>query len=274
MSFTIQELEGCSIMDGHFKLKKLLGSGSFGTVYLATRARPGVGKEIGEKFAVKVIPRPELASEEKKKLDAELKLQAMAGGHWNVVEVREVSYETLKGEEFACIRMDLSEGGDMARAIRKGVFNKEERVRSAFLQIIDGMLHCHENGVYHRDLKPGNVLFSMEGKNIRMRIADFGLATDEKVCNDGRFPGTPKYMPPGLSMSVDPFFRAYMDDPSMLGQYLPRASNELVRMLRRSVLTLDPSSRVSLQELRDFVETAPLFKEGREKGFLAKIFNV
>jgi len=182
-------------MEGHFKLKKFLGSGAFSVVYLAVRARKGARKE-GGKFAVKVLPKA-LVPEEKAKLDTELDLQTRAGGHRNVVEAREVSREKLKGEEFVCIRMDLCDDGDMARAIEKGIFNKEEQVRSAFLQIIDGILHCHENGVFHRDLKPENVPVSVEDKDVRVKIADFGLATNDKVCYDLDFPGTPKYMPPG-----------------------------------------------------------------------------
>ena len=38
MSQNIKKLEGCSIMNGHFKLGKLLGSGAYGTVYSAVRA--------------------------------------------------------------------------------------------------------------------------------------------------------------------------------------------------------------------------------------------
>ncbi|KAK7462777.1 hypothetical protein VKT23_007361 [Stygiomarasmius scandens] len=255
-------------MEGHFKLKKLLGSGAFGVVYLAVRARKGARKE-GEKFAVKVLPKA-LVPEEKTKLDTELDLQTRAGGHRNVVEAREVSREKLKGEEFVCIRMDLCDDGDMARAIEKGVFNKEEQ-----------------------DLKPENVLVSVEDKDVRVKIADFGLATNDKVCYGLDFPGTPKYMPPetvcpkfiGRSHSPalqDVWAIGFMlagvvnDDPLLLGQYLPHASNELVRVLRRSVLTPDPSERISLLKLRDFVETAPLFKGNRRegKGFLAKIFKV
>jgi serine/threonine protein kinase len=295
MSQNIQKLEGSFIMNGHFKLTKRLGNGAFGTVYLAVRA---VRKGVGEKFAVKVMPRPDVGSKQKFMLDEELRLQATVGGHRNVVEVRETSYEMLNGESYACIRMDLCSGGDMLDATRNGVFDKEERVRSALLQIIDGVMHCHQQNIFHRDLKPANVLCSMEGKNVRVRIADFGLAVNQPVCyawRDG-VAGTPTYMPPELRPGVhantmynpekqdiwaigymmatmcngkypwaeardsDPSFKCFLEDPTQLSELLPLASDEIVTVLQR-VLDPLPSARMSLPELREQVEKVPLFKK-------------
>jgi serine/threonine protein kinase len=305
MSQNIEKLEGCFIMNGHFKLTKVLGTGAFGTVYTAVRA---VGKGVGEKFAVKVMPRPDVGPKQKLMLD-ELRLQAAVGGHKNVVEVREVSNETLNGESYACIRMDLCDVGDIFTATRKGVFDKEERVRSAVLQIIDGMIHCHQRQVFHRDLKPDNILCSMEGKDVRVRIADFGLATDQQVCyeEDGVY-GTMKYMPPerfrlsqagatyspekqdtwaigyilatmcngkfpwAMASATDPWFRRYLEDADVLAELLPLVSQELVKVLK-GALDTSPASRMSLKELREHVEKVPLFKKEEKRGFWAKLFD-
>ncbi|THU99917.1 kinase-like protein [Dendrothele bispora CBS 962.96] len=291
---TIKKLEGCLIMGGHFKLKKLLGAGSFGTVYLAKRVTKSNSND-GEKFAVKVMPRPEEGSVEKWMLDEEL-------------QVREASYETLKGEKFGCIRMDLCEGGDMNQAILRGMLDKEEQVRSALLQVIDGVMHCHDQGVYHRDLKPANILCSMEGEGVRVRIADFGLATQEAMMSDDTVAGTKSFMPPecicsefgrpnyspalqdlwavgmivaGMSSGVfpwrtarttDPSFMFYMENPTRLGELMPRASDEVVQILQY-VFRTDPFSRVTLEQLREVVEKAPLFKEDEKRGFFDKLFG-
>ncbi|KAK7470236.1 Serine/threonine protein kinase [Stygiomarasmius scandens] len=295
----IKSLEGCFIMDGHFELKKLLGAGAFGTVYLAERVARGKEND-GEKFAVKVLSVPKGESVQKMQLVDELLLQMEAAGHKNVLRAKEVSHVTLKGEEFACIRMDLCEGGDMLDALKEGTFDEEKRARSAFLQVIDGVMHSHKNGVFHRDLKYENVLCTTEGKELCLKIADFGLATKHTVVPYGYYAGTPRYMPPecvslalqnpqgyspaqqdiwaigmmlallcsgkklpwGIACPVsDPDFLAYSMDSSMLRGELGYASDELVDFLRFRVLTVDPSQRASLQEIRDFVEKKALFKK-------------
>ncbi|THU99922.1 kinase-like protein [Dendrothele bispora CBS 962.96] len=302
-------------MGGHFKLKKLLGAGSYGTVYLAKRvAKPNpIGavatSNDGENFAVKVMPRPEEGSVEKWMSDEELRLQATVAGHRNILQVREASYETLKGEKFGCIRMDLCEGGDMNRAVLRGMLmlDKEEQVRSALLQVIDGVMHCHEQGVYHRDLKPANILCSMEGEEVRVRIADFGLATQEAMMSDGTVAGTKSFMPPecicpelrrpnyspalqdlwAVGMIVagtlsgefpwrtarmsDPSFRFYMENPTRLGELIPRASDEVVQILQY-VFRTDPFSRIMLEQLREVVGKVPLFKN-EKRGFFDKLFG-
>ncbi|KAK7460433.1 hypothetical protein VKT23_009152 [Stygiomarasmius scandens] len=307
-SQTIKNLNGCTIMDGHFVLKKLLGAGAFGTVYLAERVSRGKGGDK-ERFAVKVMPKHAPTSLEKKQLNDELLLQMAASGHRNVLKAREVSHATLKGEEFVCIRMDLCKQ-DMLDAIYEGAFDSEERARSAFLQIVDGVMHSHENGVYHRDLKFENILCSGKGKDFSLQIADFGLATKESIITNGWYAGTSKFMPPecissayrrpqgyspaqqdtwaiGFMLAMvcgnnmnpwdiacpnrDARFDYYTEDTSRLRGMLPDASDELIEMLRFKVLTVDPSERASLQELRSFIETAPLFK--KEKGFFSKLFN-
>ncbi|KAK7470190.1 CBL-interacting serine threonine-protein kinase [Stygiomarasmius scandens] len=294
-------------MDGHFELEQMLGAGAFGTVYLAERVARGRGND-GEQFAVKVMPMPGRTSTQEKQLAAELSLQMEVSGHKNVVHAREVSRATLRGEEFACIRMDLCDG-DMLDAMNHGAFIKEKSARSAFLQIIDGVMHLHEKGVFHRDLKFENVLCATaEGKEICLKIADFGLATKDTLVPYGRYAGTPRYMPPecvslalrgpqyspahqdiwaiGIMLAIvfggngapwkaacpvsDPDFLGYFTDSSKLSDYLPDASPELVDFLQFKVLTVDPLKRASLQEIRKFVEKKPLFKK---EGFFSKFFK-
>lgn len=78
---------------------------------------------------------------------------------------------------------------------RKDIDGKESF--SIFSQIISGLHFLHSNGVVHRDLKPGNILLSDEGKHVK--IGDFGLATLIEA-GDGQTSrqkvGTPDYMGP------------------------------------------------------------------------------
>ena len=61
-----------------------------------------------------------------------------------------------------------------------------------FAQVADALVHMHRRGVYHADLKPGNIMVSTEG---RVKLIDFGTAWlkgEEK----GRIQGTPQYIAP------------------------------------------------------------------------------
>src|SRR5262249_41936024 len=60
--------------------------------------------------------------------------------------------------------------------------------------IADALHHAHLNNVFHRDVKPGNILLDAAGKPY---VTDFGLALCEEVAETGhRFAGTPAYMSP------------------------------------------------------------------------------
>src|SRR5206468_12994287 len=69
-------------------------------------------------------------------------------------------------------------------------------------QVADGLAAAHAAGVVHRDLKPGNVMLTPEG---RVKILDFGLARQDRVPGTGSplelsgpgvILGTPRYMAP------------------------------------------------------------------------------
>ena len=66
-----------------------------------------------------------------------------------------------------------------------------------FAQVADGLAHMHERGVFHADLKPGNLVYAGNG---RVKVIDFGLA---RVAGEaaGRFRGTPRYMAPETAES-------------------------------------------------------------------------
>jgi eukaryotic-like serine/threonine-protein kinase len=61
-----------------------------------------------------------------------------------------------------------------------------------FAQVAAGLAHMHRRGVYHADIKPGNILLSRSGE---VRIIDYGLAWI-KGESKGRIQGTPEYMAP------------------------------------------------------------------------------
>ena len=73
---------------------------------------------------------------------------------------------------------EYCENGDLNKYMWKRT-NKEsdplskQEVKRMLKQVLEGLAHCHANRVFHRDLKPHNLLIDEEGN---VKIADFGLA--------------------------------------------------------------------------------------------------
>ncbi|KNA21998.1 hypothetical protein SOVF_038090 [Spinacia oleracea] len=117
--------------------------------------------------------------------------------HPNIVRL----YEVLASEQKIYFIIELARGGELYAKLAKGRFT-EELSRKYFQQLISAVGYCHFRGVYHRDLKPGNLLLGSNGK---LKVADFGLAA-VKVIKDHIRPdgmlrtvcGTPEFMAPEI----------------------------------------------------------------------------
>ena len=101
------------------------------------------------------------------------------------------SYEesaTLVGDEA------ISNSSNSIKVVAGRAFD-EDRLRSAMIQIAEGLLALHGAGKLHRDIKPSNVLVDKSG---RVVVLDFGLVTDlAKADKPAEFvEGTPAYMAP------------------------------------------------------------------------------
>src|SRR5207249_8080759 len=71
-----------------------------------------------------------------------------------------------------CIVMELIEGETLQSRIKNGPIAVDEALTIA-KQIAEALEAAHEKGVIHRDLKPGNVMLTSDG---RVKVLDFGLA--------------------------------------------------------------------------------------------------
>ena len=168
-------------------LEKKLGQGGMGTVWLAHR------ESTGERVVVKFLNPGHAGDPAWRARFAREGLVARQIVHENVVRVYAVEVAGARPH----IVMELVEGQDLAdRLEAEGRVPALEAVRLA-RDVALGLAAAHALGVVHRDVKPGNVRVTADG---RVKLLDFGLARgvllEDGVSIAGQVLGTPHYMPP------------------------------------------------------------------------------
>ena len=76
--------------------------------------------------------------------------------------------------QFMYIQMEFCEKSTLRTAIDAGLYADRERLWRLFREITEGLLHIHQQGMIHRDLKPVNIFLDSRDQ---VKIGDFGLAT-------------------------------------------------------------------------------------------------
>ena len=125
--------------------------------------------------------------------EQESTLHYFLSNHPNVVTL----HENIEFGDYVASLLDYCSGGSLHDMIYdyRAYAGDSARIKSIFLQIIDGVEHCHSSYVYHRDLKPLNVLCDEDGSQVF--LTDFGLATRQEFSQEHSI-GTVAYMSPGM----------------------------------------------------------------------------
>lgn len=164
---------------GKYRIKKWLGGGAFGDVYLA------VDTIIEKDFALKVS---RLRKKDIQLLKDEAKLLASLE-HPHIVRFYNV--DEIEGK--LVLVMEYVEGTSLREIIDRGKLPYDKAV-NIIAQVLDALSYAHSRGAIHRDVKPENILLS---KDERVKITDFGLARFIKEGSlSASMAGTPLYMPP------------------------------------------------------------------------------
>eukprot|EP00168_Porphyra_purpurea_P014017 TRINITY_DN3959_c0_g1_i6.p2 TRINITY_DN3959_c0_g1~~TRINITY_DN3959_c0_g1_i6.p2 ORF type:complete len:614 (+),score=226.27 TRINITY_DN3959_c0_g1_i6:163-1842(+) len=150
--------------------------------------------------------------------------------------------------------MDLVYGSDLGAHITAaegaGERLTEDKARVFFRQIVDGVVHCHERRVYHRDLKPQNILLRSEDDQIF--ITDFGVSgikgADSTTDLLTTQCGTPTYIAPEIISHAGAGYSGEKVDCWALGVIL-------FFMLTGGKLPFDDDR---LEVLFDQIQTAPV----------------
>ena len=173
----------------HYRIVEKLGEGGMGVVYKAEDTK--LDRMVALKFLAPHLIRDE---DGRKRFIREAKAAA-ALNHPNICTVYEI--DEAQGRTF--IAMAYLEGRPLSKVIKEGPLKIPDALELA-IQVGQGLEVAHEKGVFHRDVKPANIMIStMKKRHPRATIMDFGLAQlagSSKLTQEGSTLGTMAYMSP------------------------------------------------------------------------------
>ena len=266
---------------GSCQIVSLLGAGGMAEVY---RARD---TELRRDVAIKILP-PSYVADRGRLARFEREARAVAAlNHPNIVTIH--SIEMLDGQPV--LVMELVEGRSLTEVIPRQGLPLDKFVQIA-IPLADAIGTAHDKGITHRDLKPGNVMVTPEG---RVKVLDFGLSKlgadtasgpVDTLTTAGRIVGTVAYMSPEqaegrevdhrsdifslgivlyeMATGQQPFkgdtnvsvlASIVRDTPPSIAEIRPGLPRELARIVRKA-LTKDVERRYqTAKELRNDLET-------------------
>ncbi|MHC4579950.1 MAG: protein kinase domain-containing protein [Planctomycetota bacterium] len=187
---TSPDLAGQKI--GSFEIGEVIGRGGMGVVYLARDTK------LDRSVAIKSMP-AELQADSTAQMRFKREARLLASlNHPNIAVIHDIIEQD---DNSGYLVLEYVPGQTLAERIAHRPLKLEDAL-SIGRQIAEALLGAYEQGVTHRDLKPGNIKITPEG---RVKVLDFGLAkasetqddkTDKTITQPGRIVGTPAYMSP------------------------------------------------------------------------------
>jgi len=182
------------VLDGKYRILRLLGEGGMGAVY------EGINTRIQRRVAIKV-----LHGAVKNNADAvqRFEREAQAAGRIgskHIVQVLDLG--DLPGGDRYMV-MEFLDGTDLTTRIRNHGQMSPKELYPLAVQILEGLIAAHDAGIVHRDLKPDNIFIVPEGDYLDfVKILDFGISKfnvaggEFSMTQTGMVMGTPYYMSP------------------------------------------------------------------------------
>jgi serine/threonine-protein kinase len=171
-----------------YQILNKVGSGAMATVYRAKQL------SLDRLVAIKVLPRR--MSEDKEFVDRFYREGRAAAqlNHNNIVQAIDVG----ESGGFHYFVMEFVEGTTVYDALAQNRTYSEAEAVNIIRQIAEALLHAHERGFIHRDVKPKNIMLTKDGV---AKLADMGLAremtdVEAAMAEAGRAYGTPYYISP------------------------------------------------------------------------------
>ncbi|MBA2303999.1 MAG: serine/threonine protein kinase [Acidobacteria bacterium] len=146
----------------HYRIEEEIGRGGMGIVYR------GVDTKLGRPVAIKMLPVEATADAERHRRFIREAQSASALNHPNIVTIYEIGEDA--GTTF--IAMELVEGRPLDAVLAEGQMPIGTALDYA-AQVAGALEAAHARAIVHRDIKPGNIVITPDG---RAKVLDFGLA--------------------------------------------------------------------------------------------------
>jgi predicted Ser/Thr protein kinase len=183
---------------GGYRVTERIGEGGMGAVYRAEKT------ETGEDFALKVLLAGQADNEEFRRRFERESRYASELNHPNIVRVHD--FGESNGQAFMV--MEYVPGRDLTAELAGGPLTPERTIQ-ILEQVASALDAVHETGLYHRDVKPANVLVAEDEEGgLRCRLTDFGLSKQpdqdsSPLTSAGFFVGTCQYVAPEQILAKD-----------------------------------------------------------------------
>jgi len=233
-----------------YTLTRIVGRGSRAIVWEAERS------DTGERVALKVLDT--VADSAPDRLRAEFSAQVRLD-HPNIVSVHEI----IEFDGKLSLVAELVDGCDLREYIDRYKPDTTAAVR-VFGGIMRGLAAAQDQGLVHRDLKPGNILMTAGNQSIP-KISDFGIVKAENsldLTQTGMVLGTLRYMPPeqlqnpsGVDQRADLFSAGCILFELLTHKRLFDGPNKVALMNAVRMGTHTPFPEDLDPELRSLIET-------------------
>nr|WAQ68452.1 eIF-2-alpha kinase GCN2 [Haliotis discus hannai] len=114
--------------------------------------------------------------------ESELSVKNLQKQETASTNTQESLIEIVPKLQYLYIQMEYCEKSTLRNCIDAGLYQDVTRVWRLFREIVEGLIHIHEQGMIHRDLKPVNIFLD---SNDHVKIGDFGLATTDIITKSG-----------------------------------------------------------------------------------------
>ncbi|HSC89715.1 MAG TPA: serine/threonine-protein kinase [Polyangiaceae bacterium] len=183
------------IIEGKYRITRLIGRGGMGAVY------EGLNERIDRRVAIKVL----LPSEDQTAA-RRFELEARAAGRIGNDHILEVLDIGALPDGSQYMVMEFLDGEPFSACLQRNGRLAAEQLAPILLQLLEGLEAAHRAGITHRDLKPDNIFLVREkaGRADFVKLIDFGISKfsplaggdDFSMTKTGMMMGTPYYLSP------------------------------------------------------------------------------